>query len=155
MNRLAAHFECDLDRLPQSYLSRQSDFPLVADLDGDGCDEWFAPTYVPGRRWSHPMTPPYGMVMVHRSIDGQSIWNEPFYLPSMDGMIERAVVVSDQDRDGWKDLLLGSRFQGGGVRGGAACFVDLVSGKPASVSGTAKCELSPAESRSDRMSWLI
>ncbi len=122
-------FECDLDRLPQSFLSGQSDFPLVADLNGDGCDEWFAPTYVPGRRWSHPMTPPYGMVMLHRSIDGQAIWNEPFFLPSMDGMIERAVVVSDQDRDGWKDLLLGSRFQGGGVRGGVACFVDLVSGQ--------------------------
>jgi len=121
--------ECDLNRLPQSYLSRQSDFPIVVDLDGDGADEWIAPSHVGGTRWSNPMTPPYGMVMAHRGDNGKSIWQEPFHLPNLDGMVERAVAVSDMDGDGWKELLLGSRFQGGGVRDGVACFVDLISGR--------------------------
>jgi len=70
--------ECDLNRLPQSYLSRQSDFPIVVDLDGDGGDEWIAPSHVAGTRWSNPMTPPYGMVVAHRGDNGKAIWEEPF-----------------------------------------------------------------------------
>ena len=121
--------DCELGRLPQSYLSPESDFPIVVDLDGDGADEWIVPSWVPGTRYSRPITPPYGMVMAHRGFDGEAMWNEPFNLPHMDEMVERGIVVSDQDRDGWKDLLLGSRFQGGGAQEGVACFVDLVSGK--------------------------
>ncbi len=121
--------ESDLGRLPQSYLSRELNFPIVTDLDGDGADEWIAPSHVSGTKWSNSMKPPYGMVMAHKGNDGKAIWKQPFYLPNSDEMIERGVMVSDQDGDGWKDLLLATRFQGGGVRGGVACFVDLVSGR--------------------------
>ncbi len=71
----------------------------------------------------------YGMIRAHRGTDGQAIWREVCYLPNMDGMIERGVAIADQDGDGWKELLLGSRFQGVGVRNGIGCFVDVVSGK--------------------------
>ena len=120
---------CDLNRIGQSYFSRRSDFPIVVDLDGDGSDEWIAPLHVPGSIWSAPMTPPYGMVMAHRGQDGQALWSKPFRLPNMDGMIERGLVMADQDGDGWKELLLGSRFQGVGVGSRVGCFVDVISGK--------------------------
>ena len=75
------------------------------------------------------MIPPYGLLMVYRGDTGEAVWDEPFKLPNMDEMVERGVAVTDRDGDGWKDLLLGSRFYGGGVRTGVACFVDLVSGR--------------------------
>jgi serine/threonine protein kinase/outer membrane protein assembly factor BamB len=121
--------ECDLDRLPQSYVSREQDFPVIADLDGDGVDEWIAPSFDADGKWFNPMRPPYGIVIAHRSDNGEAVWEKPFYVPSLDGMIERAVAVSDVDGDGWKELLFGTRFQGGGIREGVACFLDLVSGK--------------------------
>ncbi len=115
--------QCDLNRLPQSYLSRQQDFPIVVDLDSDGVDEWIAASH------AHGMTPPYGMATAYRGDNANAIWEEPFHLPNLDQMIERGVAVSDIDGDGWKDLLLGSRFKGGGVRADMGCFIDLISGK--------------------------
>ena len=47
----------------------------------------------------------------------------------MDQMIVSGVEVADIDGEGWKDLLWGSRFKGGGVRADMGCFVDLISGK--------------------------
>ncbi len=119
----------NLNRLPQSYFSREQDFPVIVDLDRDGIDEWIVPIHTAGAMWSHPMTPPYGSVMAHRGDNGKAFWEKPFHLPNLDGMIERAIAVSDVDGDGWKDLLFGTRFHGGGVREGVGCFVDLVSGK--------------------------
>ncbi len=58
------------------------------------------------------MTPPYATVMAHSSVDGKAIWKEPFYLPNMDELLERGVVIHDCDGDGWNDLLIGSRFHG-------------------------------------------
>jgi len=43
--------------------------------------------------------------------NGKSIWQEPFHLPNLDGMVERAVAVSDMDGDGWKELLCHFRFE--------------------------------------------
>ncbi|MCC6508841.1 MAG: protein kinase, partial [Pirellulaceae bacterium] len=121
--------DCDLNRLAQSYLSRSSDFPIVVDLDADGSDEWIAPSHVPGAIWSHTMTPPFGMVTAHRGDNGQALWSEPFRLPNMDGMIQRGLAIADQDGDGWKELVLGSRFQGVGLQSRVGCFVDVISGK--------------------------
>lgn len=120
---------CNLDQMPQSYLSRQQDFPIVVDFEGDGIDEWMVPTYEPVGMSKPSPNPPYSKLMAHRSSDGQPLWPEPFCVPNGDSMVERGVVVGDRDGDGWKDLLLGSRFQGGAVRPGMACFVDLISGR--------------------------
>ncbi len=121
--------ESDLNQLPPSFYSREQAFPVVVDLDGDGVDEWLSPSSIQGPANMTTLTPPFGSVMVHRGDNGEAIWANPFHLPNMDGMIEKAITVSDIDGDSWKDLLFGTRFQGGGVDQGVACFVDMVSGK--------------------------
>ena len=119
--------ESDFNQLPHSFYSHEQDFPVVVDLDGDGLDEWISSSHVAGLR--PPMTPPYGSVMAYRGDNGEAFWEKPFHLPNLDGMIERAIAVSDVHGDGGRDLLFGTRFHGGGVSEGVGCFVDLVSGK--------------------------
>lgn len=121
--------KCNLDRLPQSYQSPKQVFPMVVDLDRDGSDEWIAPSYIPGNQWSHPMVPPHGSLMAFHGNNAEPVWEEPCNVPNADRMLERSLVGQDQDGDGWKDLLIGSRFMGGGVRDGVSCFVELISGR--------------------------
>ena len=120
--------ESQFDRPPQSFLSPNQDFPIVVDLDGDGADEWITANHSP-RTMEPNAGLPFGSVMAYRGDDGSEIWEQSSHVPSMDGMIERGIAVRDVDGDGWRDLLLGTRFQGGGIRDGVACFLDLVSGK--------------------------